>query len=203
MLISRCPDNDGKAPDSPPSVYSEYSTTVIKSHPKSAIHQPPPSLSSILTIRPEKPVSPTEAASPSSSTLPASSTLPTARSTVSEIVYSTNSMRTIDSYRTAHSTISLAGATEGGSTIRSIGGQYHRFTLLKSGVKRNADGSLTRARAEAPIGWNPLDILFSSGLLGAKCDICHKRLGAKPIFDCDDCGLKFVFHLYVWNWLLI
>jgi LIM domain kinase 1 len=44
-------------------------------------------------------------------------------------------------------------------------------------------------------GWNPLDLFFSSGLLMAKCDICVKRIGWKPVLECDDCGLRLVFGL--------
>ena len=25
-----------------------------------------------------------------------------------------------------------------------------------------------------------------------KCDLCGKRLGWKPVLECDDCGLRFV-----------
>lgn len=39
-------------------------------------------------------------------------------------------------------------------------------------------------------GWNPLDLFFSSGLLVAKCDMCMKRLGWRPVLECDDCGLR-------------
>lgn len=183
---------DGSIPNSPPSLYSEYSTTVIKSHPKTTSDYTPPSLSSILTIRPGPKTHGISGVDGQEALVQIGSimALPEARLTASEIVKPTHSTRTIKSYQTAQSTISLAGATEGGSTIRSINGNYHRFTLLKSGIKRNADGSLTRARPEGSSGWSPLDILFSSGLFGAKCDICHKRLGLKPILDCDDCGLK-------------
>lgn len=41
----------------------------------------------------------------------------------------------------------------------------------------------------APL-WNPFDFFFSSGLLVSRCDLCSKRLGWKPVLECDDCGLR-------------
>ncbi|KII83851.1 hypothetical protein PLICRDRAFT_47044 [Plicaturopsis crispa FD-325 SS-3] len=147
------------------STYSEYSTTVIRS--------PPASLSSVLTVRPNG--SPTQ-----------------------EITPSAESLMSIASYHTAHSSIapSIAMATEGGSTIRSLP-LVHRFTLIKPGAKRAAAPAAAtppgRSTSPARAGegsWNPLDLFFSSGLLVAKCDICTKRLGWKPVLECDDCGLR-------------
>jgi hypothetical protein len=91
---------------------------------------------------------------------------------------------------------STAAATEGGSSTRSLP-MLHRFTLLKPGAKRQ-NGTISQsssdpaAIAEAPATWNPLDLLWSSGLLVGKCDICFKRLGWKPVLECDDCGLRLV-----------
>lgn len=111
---------------------------------------------------------------------------------------------TLDSYHTARgnsSIISSAFATEGGSTIRSINGGnihiplVHRFTLIKPGAKpkRNSgSGAISPTNSTQEVaGWNPLDLFFSSGLLVAKCDICVKRLGWKPVLECDDCGLRY------------
>jgi LIM domain kinase 1 len=96
-------------------------------------------------------------------------------------------------------------ATEGGSTIRSLHGNYtaplvHRFSLLKPGAKRGSSGAVSPTRSNGNgngevTGWNPLDLFFSSGLLVAKCDICAKRLGWKPVLECDDCGLRLVLYL--------
>ena len=61
---------------------------------------------------------------------------------------------------------------------------------------RSGTTSPTRAMAASPPEtaiWNPLDFLFSSTLLGSKCDICMKRLGWKPVLECDDCGMRYVF----------
>ncbi|KAF8464815.1 kinase-like domain-containing protein [Gautieria morchelliformis] len=47
--------------------------------------------------------------------------------------------------------------------------------------------------ATAPIPtalWSPFDFFFSTGLLVARCDLCSKRLGWKPVLECDDCGLR-------------
>ena len=111
--------------------------------------------------------------------------------------YKTDSLISIETYHTAHSSIvSTAAATEGGSSIRSIP-MVHRFTLLKPGAKRpaatatNGLGSASMIKT-VEAGWNPLDLFFSSALLVTKCDICMKRLGWKPVLECDDCGLRFV-----------
>lgn len=114
------------------------------------------------------------------------------------------SIATLDSYHTASasSVISSTYATEGGSTIRSLHGNYvaplvHRFTLLKPGKQKRNSGSVsphgTGGYTESTgAGWNPLEILFSSGLLVGKCDLCNKRIGWKPVLECDDCGLRYV-----------
>lgn len=144
----------------------------------------PPSLSSILTIR----------ASPNPS-VPATAARPH-----SPDDYNPESAFTIDSYRTAHSSIapSSAAATEGGSTVRGRPSTLvHRFTLLKPGAKRNGG---TASPPQRPLStdaaWNPFELIFSSGLLTAKCDICNKRLGWKPVLECDDCGLRY-YLLYL------
>jgi hypothetical protein len=72
----------------------------------------------------------------------------------------------------------------------------HRFTLIKpgasgkklpTGVSQGITSSASHGPSEA--GWSPFDFFFSSGLV-AKCDLCHKRLGWKPVLECDDCGLR-------------
>ncbi|KAK0200978.1 TKL/LISK/LISK-DD1 protein kinase [Desarmillaria ectypa] len=181
---------------------SEYSTTVIRSHPSQ--HTMPPSLSSILTIRASP--NPDETPDP---VLPASNHSPSSRpSTImaqrveGEDLLGTSSIASIDTLDTYHtaaglSAISSALATEGGSTIRSLHGNYvaplvHRFTLLKPGgakPKKNSISGGISPPGEA-VTWNPLDLIFSSGLFVAKCDVCTKRLGWKPVLECDDCGLK-------------
>uniref|UniRef100_A0A8H8CFV5 Kinase-like protein n=1 Tax=Psilocybe cubensis TaxID=181762 RepID=A0A8H8CFV5_PSICU len=207
---------------------SEYSTTVIKPHNTSSL---PPSLSSILTIRPSPDPSPADPPSPpqGASTLNGRAPLQALEDPLG--TSSILSIATMDSYHTASaasvslssSTVSSAYATEGGSTIRGVdvdGGGYapplvHRFTLLKPGAKQkrhsgsgpgspplggaangngngNGGGGGGGGGAAAPetSGWNPLEILFSSGLLVGKCDLCNKRLGWKPVLECDDCGLR-------------
>lgn len=189
---------------------SEYSTTVVRSHPTQATNTIPPSLSSILTIRSPQP---TEAESMPLGTL-----------------------KTIDSFHTAASSISLAAATEGSYDLSTIRGDIgtspstliHRFTLIKPGVRRQgpagprigsptkadqigsptkADrmgsptkggdriGSPTKGDREEPGSpsgdgqlW-PFGFFFSSAI-AARCDLCSKRLGWKPALECDDCGLR-------------
>jgi len=147
--------------------------------PSSSISTTPPSLSSTLTIRANQATEP-------------------------EPDIPTDSSLTIETYRTASSSLlsqpSIAAATEGGSTIHtSPSVLVHRFTLIKPGMKRNSSAGGSTAEAErhpSPLpsssSWNPFDFLFmSSGRsLGAKCDLCLKRLGWKPVLECDDCGLR-------------
>ncbi|KAI0309484.1 TKL/LISK/LISK-DD1 protein kinase [Amylostereum chailletii] len=179
-------------PDEQESTYSDYSTTVIRAHPTQPSYSTASDLSSILTVRDvddrARPAHPSESLSngdaASSGPAPASAF----------------SVRTIDSYYTAPSPSvgpSIAAATEGGSTIRAPTPSstpppmpfvplVHRFSLIKPGAKRHSV-SATETEGSA---WGPLEF-FTSGLLGgAKCDICGKRLGRKPVLECDDCGLK-------------
>ncbi|KAF4586220.1 hypothetical protein EYR38_010494 [Pleurotus pulmonarius] len=212
---------------------SEYSTTVVKSHPNEGTNTHPPSLSSILTIRPSPdpnetpaPVLPATPLSESVSSLKDGADAHPKDTTDILGTSSIMSIATMDSYRTApsyysqQSAISTALATEGGSTIRSLypaslgaaNGQHnaplvHRFTLLKPGAKpKRASGSFSpngnttspnggtsegpSTANEAAVGWNPLELFFGSGLLVSKCDLCTKRLGWKPVLECDDCGLR-------------
>ncbi|TFY75881.1 hypothetical protein EWM64_g8131, partial [Hericium alpestre] len=165
--------------DNPSSLYSDYSTTVIRSHAHQSSFAPP-SLSSILTIR----------ASDATATTPATADQPESEP---QPDVPTESLVTIDSYYTAGSTgASIAAATEGGSTIRSVVPPplVHRFTLIKPGAKRRS-GSYSPPGVASEGSWSPLEFFLSSGLLGgAKCDICAKRLGRKPILECDDCNLR-------------
>ena len=187
------------------SLYSDYSTTVIPSHSSQPTDT---SFSSILTLRPSH--------DPASSPEPESSN----RSAPSIDSYYTTDVATSDiqnpgvpasvlstvTFHTAHSSsvVSTAAATEGSTICTS---HVHRFTLIKPGAKRgNGGGSGGENRQSVghvntrgngsydphAVGWNPLDLFFSSGLLVAKCDVCMKRLGWKPILECDDCGLRLV-----------
>ncbi|KIM77421.1 hypothetical protein PILCRDRAFT_76824 [Piloderma croceum F 1598] len=182
-----------------PTTRSEYSTTVIRSHSSQATNTVPPSLSSILTIRPDPSSNSDCTVRPDPDTGPAA---PPAPQPISSEIYNTDSLLSIETYHTTHSSvISTAAATEGGSTIRSIP-MVHRFTLIKPGAKRPTTPSTANghevgrgSRSASPMrtveaGWNPLDLFFSSGLLMAKCDICLKRIGWKPVLECDDCGLR-------------
>ncbi|KAJ6476194.1 kinase-like domain-containing protein [Mycena sanguinolenta] len=188
------------------STFSDYSTTVIRAHPNQGSSTHAPSLSSILTVRGA--ATTTETPGSKDKEAPTAEVPPTA-STLSEsdpLNGSVFSIASIDTYHTAHSVsaISTTYATEGGSTIRSLHGNYtaplvHRFSLLKPGAKPRKPGSNGtvsptgsggNGEVVSASGWNPLDLFFSSGLLVAKCDICAKRLGWKPVLECDDCGLR-------------
>ncbi|KAF7326871.1 TKL/LISK/LISK-DD1 protein kinase [Mycena venus] len=192
------------------STFSDYSTTVIRAHPNQGSGSQLPSLSSILTVR-GAPASPAvgspdpEAPAPAVEGPPAASRGRSLSESESDpLGGSILSIASLDSYHTAHSVsaISTTYATEGGSTIRSLHGNYtaplvHRFSLLKPGAKPKKSGSSgansppgSGGNGEVSAGWNPLDLFFSSGLLVAKCDICAKRLGWKPVLECDDCGLR-------------
>jgi LIM domain kinase 1 len=194
------------------STFSAYSTAVVRSHPQQPTSTQTPSLSSILTIRPSLDPNPTLDPILSASSISANSSSPSIAPPVpatdvpessfdplgtSSIV----SIASLDSYHTAaaSSIISSTCATGGGSTIRSINTYtaplVHRFTLLKPGAKpKRNSGCITPSGStgEVATGWNPLDLFFSSALLVTKCDLCSKRLGWKPVLECDDCGLRSV-----------
>ncbi|KAI0056860.1 kinase-like protein [Artomyces pyxidatus] len=184
--------------DSTSSTYSDYSTTVIRGHPRQDTYTTAPSLSSILTIRANgataapapdpSPPAPTPAAPTDAHHAQPSGAHHAAPSEDHHIEPSA-SVLTIDSYFTAPSSgASIAAATEGGSTIRSLPhALVHRFSLIKPGARRQSGAASPGSEAL----WGPFDFFFSSGLLGgAKCDICSKRLGRKPVLECDDCGLR-------------
>ncbi|KAH9982011.1 kinase-like domain-containing protein [Russula compacta] len=161
------------------STYSSYSTTVIRRH-----NQPSsiPPLSSILTVR-ASPIDP----------------LPQIRNGEPELDASPEpashnpSVMTVASYVTASEEVSIAAATEGGSSLQ----QVHRFTLIKPGTMAKRLTSASGGGHTSTHGWSALDFFFASGLLpgggsggSAKCDICDKRLGRKAVLECDDCGLR-------------
>ena len=102
---------------------------------------------------------------------------------------SSGSILSVQTYRTAQSSVpSTTRATKGHSSIRSVP-MLHRFTLIRPGAKRSGSTSFAR---HVDGGWNPLELFFSSALLVQKCDICLKRIGWKPVLECDDCGLRWV-----------
>ena len=102
---------------------------------------------------------------------------------------SSDSILSVQTYRTAQSSApSTTRATKGHSSTRSVP-MLHRFTLIRPGAKRSGSSSPAK---HLDGGWNPLELLFSSALLVQKCDICAKRIGWKPVLECDDCGLRWV-----------
>ncbi|GJF00384.1 kinase-like protein [Phanerochaete sordida] len=199
--VDHAEDSDRPLLDSTSSVHSEYSTTVIRSHPVSHSAEPS-SLSSILTIRPAQHPNGSDDLAAHPRAVGAHGPTPT------------DSLITIDSFHTAGSLsgfapdaeddVSIAAATEGSTfAVRtsSVVPLVHRFTLLRPGGRRASastggvptneprSGTASPTRGEAA-GWSPLDFLFSSTLLGSKCDVCAKRLGWKPLLECDDCGMR-------------
>jgi LIM domain kinase 1 len=101
---------------------------------------------------------------------------------------SSDSIMSAQSYQTAQSSIQCSTtATKGHSSISSPP-MLHRFTLLRPGTKRTSRSVSPTRHTDG--GWNPLELIFSSGLLVQKCDICSKRIGWKPTLECDDCGLR-------------
>ncbi|KAH0833992.1 kinase-like domain-containing protein [Lanmaoa asiatica] len=150
------------------STYSDYSTAVVRGHAGNATEAVPPSLSSILTIRPyPDPNATSDPITPGATSSTDDSMTPT----------STDSILSVQTYRTAQSSVpSTTRATKGHSSVRP-------------GAKRS--GSTSPAR-HLDGGWNPLELFFSSALLVQKCDICAKRIGWKPVLECDDCGLRWV-----------
>ncbi|TFK69802.1 TKL/LISK/LISK-DD1 protein kinase [Pluteus cervinus] len=182
--------------------FSEYSTTVIRGHPQQSTSTQIPPLSSIMTIRPSP--DPNEIRDP---ILPASPASSSTQSTIAPTHHAVDdhpvdplnsdsifSIATMDSYHTARSsTISSTMATEGGSTIRSLHSpMVHRFTLLKPGGKpKRSSGTISPpSNSQDGAAWKTLEMFFSSGLLVSKCDLCSKRIGWKPVLECDDCGLR-------------
>ncbi|KAI0668857.1 kinase-like protein [Trametes maxima] len=185
--------------DSTSSTYSDYSTTVVRGHSPTYTDTAPPSLSSILTIRP----SPNPNGSDDLTSRPLATGAHGPTPTTTTMPTPTESMLSIDSFHTASSSSaiapSIANATEGGSTIRgSTIPMVHRFTLIKPGSKRETRSGKEKdvtGRSASPTRsaenlWSPLELFFSSTLLSAKCDVCAKRLGWKPVLECDDCGMK-------------
>ncbi|KAG6329954.1 hypothetical protein ID866_9137 [Astraeus odoratus] len=158
-----------------------YSTSVIRGPSPTAPDTELPPLSSILTIKP--------VLDPNNSPDPIPGAALQEDSFTDAGSDSILSIQTNFSYRTAPSfTPSTAAATRGHSSFQGIH-MLHRFTLIGPGAKRSPMTPLGR---HIDGGWNPLELFFPNGLFGQKCDICFKRLGWKPILECDDCGLRRV-----------
>jgi LIM domain kinase 1 len=177
LLTSEAPSNASELSES-------TATIIIK--PKNAPARPPPTTESK-----------SDASSSASTVITAFPAPPT------NVPATTDSMMSIDSFHTASSTISVAAATEGGSILSTstVEGRPssvtpimmpHRFTLIKPGAKRGSIGNSQNDGSSSGTGWGPFDFFFfSSGLgLGSKCDLCSKRLGWKPVLECDDCDFR-------------
>lgn len=159
------------------SSYSNYNTGAHGANISNALS---PSLSSVLTIKPNlDPNSTPDPIMPGTASPGESSALPESDSILS--------VQTHISFRTAPSSaLSTTAATNGHSAVQAVHA-LHRFTLIRPGTKRPPATSPGRCLEG---GWNPLELFFPNGLLGQKCDICAKRIGRKPVLECDDCGLR-------------
>ena len=65
--------------------------------------------------------------------------------------------------------------------------------------KLNPDAASSSANGNGEQMWSPFGFFFSNAL-SAKCDLCGKRLGRKPVLECDDCGLRQVLCLLSGIW---
>ena len=107
---------------------------------------------------------------------------------------------------------SLANATISSSTIRADAAAaaaaaaeaeakhdgpqplFHRFTLVKNGMKRPSNLTATATAAISGVAGSafgslmPPAVMLTNAL--AKCWVCGKRIGWKPFLDCDDCPYK-------------
>ncbi|KAG8846390.1 hypothetical protein FRB96_002003 [Tulasnella sp. 330] len=191
------------------SAFAEYSTTVIRSHKKDT-SATAPSIASILTARPIE----GEPGVTAATTAPMSPPMPKSIDSLLSI----DTYHTAKGLPSVMAP-SIAAATEGShahhqdltmassSMSASPSAMHHRFTLIKPGSKRsNSTPAPIRPTAShnfspvnsptsttPPPAWSPFDFFFFSGGLGAfsaKCDLCGKRLGWKPLLECDDCGLR-------------
>ncbi|KAL4077471.1 kinase-like domain-containing protein [Scleroderma citrinum] len=179
--LSEVPSGDGESENSTQpllntSSYSTYSTAAVRGNGMNTADGLSPSLSSVLTIKPK--LDPNNTPDPI-----ILGTASLADSSALAGIDSILSVQTNFSYRTAHSTTM---ATEGHSSVQAVH-TLHRFTLIRPGTKRSPAGRCFEG------GWNPFELFFPNGLLGQKCDICAKRIGWKPVLECDDCGLRWVF----------
>ncbi len=82
--------------------------------------------------------------------------------------------------------------------LKGVSSRLHRFSLVKSGKRTEGISSLGASSNAVVAGhehsvWSPLDLFFGNGWgMCGKCDLCAKRLGWKPVLECDDCGLRCV-----------
>lgn len=75
---------------------------------------------------------------------------------------------------------------------------YHRFTLIKNGMKRptsihqTIEDSISSSPSSSSSGWGgsliPPQLILANAL--TKCNVCNRRLGFGAYMDCDDCPYK-------------
>lgn len=66
---------------------------------------------------------------------------------------------------------------------------YHRFTLVKNGVRRPPSADDTESQSPIPQSSRiPYQLILANAL--TKCSVCNRRLGFNAYMDCDDCPYK-------------
>lgn len=209
----------GNMRTSTPSLISTVSPSGISTAKPSA-HPEPAQESSVLTVRASPVIDAPGLPTPISPTKDSAMSIDEEARASKMLQVDTNqaSRMSVDTFHTASSRIgrpgetpvtdsvvmgSIAGATEGSTMtntapIDTSPSYIHRFTLIKPGSGRKASISVSPSgRGASPPppeqapGWSPFEFFFSSGM-GAKCDLCTKRLGWgwKPALECDDCGMR-------------
>jgi hypothetical protein len=92
-----------------------------------------------------------------------------------------------------HDATSFAMATIA-SSIYQPALLYHRFTLIKNGMKRppSIQQTIEDNSASTSTSWTgsliPAQLILANAL--TKCNVCNKRLGFGAYMDCDDCPYK-------------
>ncbi|KAG8773721.1 hypothetical protein FRC19_006544 [Serendipita sp. 401] len=152
--------------------YTDYSTSVVKKSNNS-----PPSLSSIMTVRPKdatattdngaaeepkkvepEPISRSGFKSLTTDSHMSAASYHTAHDTTSSFITNPYASHIVDNGKQAYSvstigtigTASIAAATEGGSTVRSeIIGGLHRFTLIKPGGTNTTKSMVGKGKSQA------------------------------------------------------
>ena len=71
---------------------------------------------------------------------------------------------------------------------------FHRFTLVKNGMKRPSNLTAAANAAASGIAGSAFGSLLPPAIMLTnalqKCWVCGKRIGWKPFLDCDDCPYK-------------
>jgi LIM domain kinase 1 len=178
---------------------SQYSTSVVRPSKTKEMHAPLPMTMSAHTIGREGAADVSE----SSITVRGHEAAPTEVQPLLEAAQAeadnSGDDEVTQSFMTARSRrqeASLAMATICSSIHSGHGPLYHRFTLIKNGMKRPASlGSAAAAAASGNITASqvggsllPPGVILANAL--SKCHVCGRRLGFGAFMDCDDCPYK-------------